>query len=204
MAVLRVYRRREVLFHQDSATETFVILSSGVVRLSRTACGCSVVLGVQAAPVSIASFGLLDGGANFVTATADSRCEGYVLPRREAVDECLRHPDTQRWIIEIVCHSMRVMGSTLDCVTLGSVRQRLARALVETVARSGDMQVPLGANLDEFAARIGTVREVLFRQLKVMSEEGLLHRSGRLVSIDNLEALRAVASGGLQCVSPRS
>ena len=82
----------------------------------------------------------------------------------------------------------------IETVTFGSVRQRLAGMLLEaakTDAAGVQAEIPL--THEELAARLGTVREVVSRNLARFQAEGMVKVVKRQIVIADLDALRAEA-----------
>ena len=74
------------------------------------------------------------------------------------------------------------------------MRHRLASFLLRAAQKQGkrkdgSVEVTLPASNQEFAAQIGTVRELVSRNLSRLQAEGILEINGREVLIRDLEAL---------------
>ncbi|MGC4056038.1 MAG: helix-turn-helix domain-containing protein [Paludibaculum sp.] len=80
----------------------------------------------------------------------------------------------------------------IEAVTFGSVRQRLAQALLQAERESdGSVQIPL--THEELALRLGTVREVVSRNLARFQAEGMVRIVKRQIEIADRGALQAEA-----------
>jgi CRP/FNR family transcriptional regulator len=76
------------------------------------------------------------------------------------------------------------------------VRHRLASFLLRLAQKdgkrsSGGVEITLPASNQELASHIGTVRELVSRNLSRLQAEGILEIDGRRVTISNLKALEA-------------
>ena len=92
----------------------------------------------------------------------------------------------------------RTLVDRLERQTLGDVRSRLAASLVGasavgTLAESGGADFDIGMTQEEWAEDLGTVREVLARELRAMKDDGLIEqmdrRRFRLLREDALEEI---------------
>jgi CRP/FNR family transcriptional regulator len=81
----------------------------------------------------------------------------------------------------------------VERVTFGSVRQRLASTLLEFAVEAGASTFLLPETQEELAARLGTVREVVSRNLSRFQGEGLLRMQRREIEILDAAGLRAEA-----------
>jgi CRP/FNR family transcriptional regulator len=76
------------------------------------------------------------------------------------------------------------------------VRHRLASFLLRLAQKEGKrsaagVEIMLPASNQELASHIGTVRELVSRNLSRLQAEGMLQIDGRTVTISNLKALEA-------------
>ena len=54
---------------------------------------------------------------------------------------------------------------------------------------NGSVEITLGANNQELAAQLGTVRELVSRNLSRLQAEGLIQMDGRTIVIPNVDKL---------------
>jgi len=76
------------------------------------------------------------------------------------------------------------------------VRHRLASFLLRLAQKdgkpsSGGVEITLPTSNQELASHIGTVRELVSRNLSRLQAEGILQIEGRTVTISNLKGLEA-------------
>ena len=79
------------------------------------------------------------------------------------------------------------------------MRHRLASFLLRSARREGKcvdvgIEITLPASNQELASQIGTVRELVSRNLSRLQAEGLIQMNGRSVTIHNLKLLEAELS----------
>ena len=134
-AAERIYERTAVLWGEDSATEGLFLIDAGAVRLTRKVIGDrQIVVGEKPSPTAIITPGLFDGGLNCTTAKAMTNCVVHVLPRSRLIRLCHESPDLLLKLIVPFSGRDRRAADFMDLVMIGSVRQRVARLLLD-VAR---------------------------------------------------------------------
>ncbi len=88
---------------------------------------------------------------------------------------------------------LRQLVGLAERVTFGTIRQRLALHLLERAKLGGGPTFQLEETQEELAIRLGTVREVVSRNLGRFQSEGLLKIERRAVEIINLMGLESEA-----------
>ena len=194
-AVKHIHTKGDVVFSEDFSAEGLYLLARGSLRLTcKSALGGSLILREQTAPAAIVSLGLLDGGPNCATATASSESMTYVLLRDAFLRLCHDNPDvTIRLLGEIAGH-LRRTSAFIDLVTATGTCQRLARALLELMEEAGSPSFELPSTHAELACRLGTVRELIYRNLKALESRGVLQFSGKQIVVHDAVALRSAAA----------
>jgi CRP/FNR family transcriptional regulator len=152
------------------------------------------MLTVESAPTSIAEVPLFDGGAYPANATALRDTLAFLLHKDDFRRFCEQHPAVPLKVLVAVGKRLRTLVQLVETVTFGSVRQRLARVLLQAVENA-----PPGADAgiaithEELAARLGTVREVVSRNLARFQAEGLVQVVKRQIVVLDAAALKAEA-----------
>ncbi|HTT23022.1 MAG TPA: Crp/Fnr family transcriptional regulator [Candidatus Sulfotelmatobacter sp.] len=107
---------------------------------------------------------------------------------------CLAHPQVALKVLRVVGARLRRLVGIIEELSFTTVRQRLGAYLIrmaqnEGKKTAGGVQVTLPANNQELAAQIGTVRELVSRNLSRLQAEGLVNIEGRTLLIRDLAAL---------------
>jgi CRP/FNR family transcriptional regulator len=97
-------------------------------------------------------------------------------------------------VLRVVGTRLRRLVGIIEELSFTTVRHRLACYLFRLAQKSGKrtaegVVVTLPVNNQELAAQIGTVRELVSRNLSRLQVEGLLKIDGRDVTLCNLQAL---------------
>jgi CRP/FNR family transcriptional regulator len=183
-AVDRRYAPGDALFYEGDPCTGLYILAAGSVKIVKTApSGREIMLAVETAPSSVAEVPVFDGGAYPASATAIDEVHAWHVGKAEFQQVCREHPEVALKVLAVVGRRLRQLVGVVERVTFGSVRQRLARALIEFSAQAGQPAFPLPVTHEEMAHRLGTVREVISRNLSRFQAEGLLRVQRREIEI---------------------
>jgi Crp-like helix-turn-helix domain len=114
---------------------------------------------------------------------------------------CLTHPQVSLKVLRVVGARLRRLVGIIEELSFTTVRHRLAAFLVRLAKTSGEratdgIEIKLPANNQELASQIGTVRELVSRNLSRFQAEGMLKIDGRNVTVTNLTALEAELESG--------
>jgi CRP/FNR family transcriptional regulator len=191
----RSYAAGQVLFLEGDACEGMFLIAEGTVRIFKTSqAGREMLLTMEKAPASVAEIPVFDGGVYPASAAAVTAATVYLIPRREFEALCRRHPDVGLKVLAVVGKRLRTLVATLHQITFGSVRQRLAQSLLDLAEQNGGSPFELPETREQLAVRLGTVREVLSRNLSRFQAQGFIRVEQRRVWIDDSEGLHQEAS----------
>ena len=194
-ALPRSYAAGQVIFLEDEPCEGMFVVAEGSVRIFKTApSGREMLLTMENAPASIAEIPVFDGGPYPASAAAVTAVRAYIIPRGDFTALCRRQPEVGLKVLAVVGKRLRTLVATLHHITFGSVRQRLAQSLLDLADQHGGSPFPLPETREQLAVRLGTVREVLSRNLSRFQSQGLIRIERREVWIDDPDGLREEAS----------
>lgn len=194
LAVERSFRAGEVLFEEGMPCEGLYILAAGTVKISKTSpSGRTIMLAMESAPSTVAEVPLFDGGDYPASVSAVEDTVAYLLPKGAFRRFCETHPKVPIKVLGVVGQRLRQLVRLVETVTFGSMRQRVARTLLEFAEQSGGAEFEFPVTHEELALRLGTVREVVSRNLARFQAEGLIRIAKRQVIVVDPDALRAEA-----------
>jgi CRP-like cAMP-binding protein len=198
LAVERTYRAGEVLFEEGMPCEGLYVLASGTVKISKASpSGRSIMLAMETAPSTVAEVPLFDGGDYPASVSAVEDTVAYLLPKDAFRRFCESHPKVPLKVLAVAGQRLRQLVRLVETVTFGSMRQRVARALLDFAEQSGQAEFELPVTHEELALRLGTVREVVSRNLARFQAEGMIRIAKRQVLVVDRDALRAEAETDL-------
>ena len=96
-------------------------------------------------------------------------------------------------MLAIVGRRLRTLVSVIEAVTFGSIRQRIAQSIVEWSEKAQADQFEMPTTHQDLALHLGTVREVVSRNLSRFQTEGLIRIARREIVLLNKDGLRAEA-----------
>ncbi len=129
----------------------------------------------------------LDNGPNPASAEALSDTTLYCIPADDFRRIVEQHPEISKAILQEFAARLRHLVELASDLTLRTVPQRLAKLLLEQAQVAGML------THHETASRLGTVREVVGRALRTLTEEGLIRIEGHRIIIVNREGLERKA-----------
>jgi CRP/FNR family transcriptional regulator, cyclic AMP receptor protein len=186
----------QTLFHEGDACEGFYVIESGSVKIFKTSpSGREQVLAIERAGGMVAELPVFDDGPYPASCEAVEGSILLFLSKGDFRAICLESPELALKVLKAVGGRLRRLVGLIEELSFTTVRQRLAASLVRRVESEGTkseggLRVTLPAN-HEIGAEIGTVRELVSRNLSRFQSEGLIRMDGKDTFILDLEALRA-------------
>ncbi|MGH9486240.1 MAG: Crp/Fnr family transcriptional regulator [Terriglobales bacterium] len=188
------YAPGEVLFQEGEHCAGVFVITQGTVRVFKlSASGRELMLHRERAPATVAEVPLVDGGPYPASVRAESDVEALFLDRQQFLRVCTEHPQVALAALAVFGRRLRILVALLEAVTFGGVRQRLAHLLLEQAGASRK----LAATHQDLALALGTVREVVSRNLSRFQSEGMVHLKPREIELLDAEALRREAESEL-------
>lgn len=195
-AVKHHMRAGEILFSAGDPCEGFYVVENGEMKIFKIApSGREQVLTVDGAGDSIAEIPLFDGGPYPASAIATVDTTLFFISKRDFRTLVLEHPDIGLKVLKNVGSRLRRMVGLIEELSFTTVRNRLLLMLVRLARTEGQRtgrgtEVTLPTN-QEIASQIGTVRELVSRNLSRFQAEGLLRLDGKRLIIPDIDALAA-------------
>jgi CRP/FNR family transcriptional regulator len=193
--VPRHYSAGEIVFGEGEQCSGLYVVESGNVRIFKSSAnGREHVLSIDGPGSSIAELPVFDGGAYPASATAVDDTTLLFVSKQDFQALCLAHPEVPLKVLRIVGARLRRLVGIIEELSFTTVRHRLAAYLLRLGQKSGKrttagVEVMLPITNQELAAQIGTVRELVSRNLSRLQAEGLVKIDGRDIIIHNLKAL---------------
>jgi CRP/FNR family transcriptional regulator len=207
LAVLaaRMSRKRfaagELLFSEGEPCNGLYIVLSGRVRIFKTSVsGREQVLSIEGAGGTVAELPVFDGGPYPASVIALDETEIAFLSRRDFQGFCMEHPEVALKVLAVVGARLRQLVAIIEELSFTTIRQRLASTLVKLAQNEGKktargIEFRLPASHQEMASQLGTVRELISRNLTRLQAEGLLEVNARDVVVKDMKGLVALLEG---------
>jgi len=171
------------LFSEGEPCSGFYVIAKGRVRIFKTSpSGREQVLAIEGAGGSVAELPVFDGGPYPASVAAIERSELVFISRKDFQTFCLEHPEVALKVLQVVGARLRRLVGIIEELSFTTVRHRLISWILRR-ARGEGATFGLGANQQELAAEIGTVRELVSRNLARLQAQGFIRISGRELTI---------------------
>jgi CRP/FNR family cyclic AMP-dependent transcriptional regulator len=192
----RRFQRGELLFGEGDPCVGLFLVASGKIRIFKlSAAGREQVLAMEGAGSSFAEVPVFDGGNYPAAASAVEDTEVLFISRKDFHDFCREHPDVALKVIAVVGSRLRRLVGIIEELSFTTVRQRLIGLILRLTQASGTpsndgVRVELTKSHQELAAELGTVRELVSRNLGRLQAEGLLEVDGRKITVKDIDGLK--------------
>lgn len=181
-ATERRFAEDEVLFTAGSESRGLFVILEGRVRVVRGATdGRQRVVHVEGPGGTLGEVPLLEGPGSGYPATAiaaaATRC---AVVSRDALAAAMRADPEVAWLLlRRLASRIRTLVEQLDRLAARDVGARLAEFLLARAREAGGTTLTFGAPQARVAEELGTVREVLVRELRQLRASGALRSVGR-------------------------
>jgi CRP/FNR family transcriptional regulator len=190
------YEAGALIFSEGDPCHELFIVEEGSVRIVKAAPnGRQQLIGIERRGNSLSEVAVFDGGPYPASAEAAVATILLRLPAERFRTTCLQNPELALKVFKVLGHRLRHLVGLVEDLSFSTVRSRLISHLLRLADDIG-RQTPTGIQFDlvenneELAARLGTVRELVSRNLGRLHGTGLIQMSRRLVNIPNPTALK--------------
>lgn len=197
-AVTKRYGANDIVFSEGEPCTGLWVVSAGTIRIFKTAAsGREQVLGVEGPGSSVAELPVFDGGTYPASASAAVDSVLIFVAKKDFHSLVLQHPEVALKLLKVVGGRLRRLVGIIEELSFTTVRHRLAAYLLR-LAKTEGKQTPQGIEISlpgsqqELASHIGTVRELVSRNVSRLQAEGVIRTDGKqflVTDIKNLERI---------------
>ena len=197
-SVRKLFSTGELLFSEGEPCNGLHIIARGKVRLFKTSVnGREQVLSVNVSGESVAEIPVFDGGPYPASAVALEETEIVFISRRDFSAYCLEHPEVALKVLTVVGARLRNLVGIIEELSFTTIRQRLISVLLKLAESEGKktargIEFQLPASHQQLANQLGTVRELISRNLMRLQAEGLLDVDARQIVVKDVKGLSAL------------
>jgi CRP-like cAMP-binding protein len=189
-AVERRFAPEEMMFWEGEPCQGIFLILEGIVKIFKISpSGREMMLALETAPSTVAELPLFDGGPYPASVRAVGAVVSLFINKADFQLVCRQYPDVALKVLAVVGRRLRHLVGVVESMTFGSVTQRLARLLLDAARQMGKDEFDLPITHQELASRLGTVREVVSRNLARFRAEGLIRIQGHQVAILDRQGL---------------
>ena len=185
----RSFQRGELLFSEGDPCTGLFLVAAGKIRIFKlSASGREQVLAVEGPGSSFAELPVFDGGDYPAAASASEDAEVLFISRKDFQNFCREHPDVALKVIAVVGSRLRRLIAIIEELSFTTVRQRLIGLILRLAESQGKssqkgIHVELTMSHQDLASELGTVRELISRNLSRLHAEGFLEVDGRRIIV---------------------
>jgi CRP/FNR family transcriptional regulator len=191
----------EILAGEGDPCDGLFVVQAGAVKLFKMAeNGREQILVIERAGSTVGELSVFDGGNFPASAVAVEDSTLLFLPKREFLELCQRNSEVAFAVIRSLAWRFRYLASLVEELSLKEVSHRLARFLRDRALNLGvrtkrGIEFPLEETNQEIGAEIGTVRDLVSRNLRRFVDRGIIRLERRKVIVLDMAELEAQVSG---------
>jgi len=189
-------QKGELLFSEGDRCAGLFLVASGKMRIFKlSVSGREQMLAIEGPGSSFAELPVFDGGNYPAAAAASEDAELLFISRKDFQNFCREHPDVALKVIAVVGGRLRRLVGIIEELSFTTVRQRLIALVLQLTEREGTrgkegIHLELKKSHQDFAAELGTVRELVSRNLSRLQAEGYLEVEGRKLVVRDIAGLK--------------
>ena len=198
--ISRLYEKGKMILLEQSQGETFFIIISGVVKVTRLSDdGREVILAILGESDFFGEMSLLDGEGRSANIVANEESEVVTLSRSDFLDCLQKYPKIAIALLEELAVRLRKSDQHIESLSLSDSEQRIGITLIRLAEelgtiKQGDVNVKNLPYQQDIANMAGTSRETVSRTLKLLETKNLLKRDGRNLIIYKFDLFRQAFS----------
>ena len=198
--ISRLYEKGKMILLEQSQGETFFIIISGVVKVTRLSDdGREVILAILGESDFFGEMSLLDGEGRSANIVANEQSEVVTLSRSDFLDCLQKYPKIAIALLEELAVRLRKSDQHIESLSLSDSEKRIGVTLIRLAEelgtiKQGDVNVKNLPYQQDIANMAGTSRETVSRTLKLLETKNLLKRDGRNLIIYKFDLFRQAFS----------
>jgi CRP/FNR family cyclic AMP-dependent transcriptional regulator len=193
---VRRYDAGVVVFTEGDHCQELLIVQEGSVKMLKTApTGRQQLISIERTGNSLSEVPVFDDGSYPATAMTAGPAMLLRLDADHFRQICRQHPEVALKVIKVLGHRLRRLGRLVEDLSFATVRDRLIAHLIRLAEENGrrtprGFEFELAENNEELAVRLGTVRELISRNLGRLHGQGWIEMRRRTVTIADLRILK--------------
>jgi|TARA_B100001250_G_scaffold69080_2_gene55376 CRP-like cAMP-binding protein len=198
--VSRTYEKGQMILLEESQGETFFIIISGAVKVTRLSDdGREVILAMLGESDFFGEMSLLDGEGRSANIVANEDAEVLTLSRSDFLDCLETYPKIAIALLEELAIRLRKSDQHIESLSLSDSEHRIAITLIRFAQelgtiKQGDVRIKNLPFQQDIANMAGTSRETVSRTLKLLEEKNLVQKDGKDLIIYKFDEFRQLFS----------
>ena len=194
----REIRRGEYLFRKGDEGSTLYIVQSGKIKITiPSERGEEVIPAILSRGECFGEMALLDGMPRSADAVALENSELFALNRGDFISFLHQHKEAIAAVMTFLSMRLRKTDGLLADICFLSVPERLAKRLAVLAEEqgtpreeSGAVQISISMTQTDLANLVGTSRETVNRELRILRDAGLIDIDRNNITIHNIKELK--------------
>jgi len=197
-AIRKRYAEGDLLFQEGEPCRGLHIIAKGKLRIFKSsASGREQVLAVEGPGGSVAELPVFDGGNYPASVSAVENSEIIFISRQDLRSICMEHPEVALKMLAVVGARLRRLVGIIEELSFTTIRERLVSSLVRMAQASGvrterGIEFQLPGTHQDIAHQLGTVRELVSRNLMRLQAEGFLRVEAKSITVVDMAGLKAI------------
>lgn len=198
-AVPSQFESGQLIFSEGDAAGGLYVVESGEVKIFKTSpAGREQVLSIEGPGSSVAELPVFDGASYPASAVALTPSTLLYIRKQDLHALCLEHPEVALKVLKAIGARLRHLVNIIEELSFKTVRRRVAAVLARAAGSNGrktsrGLEFQLAQTHEELAAQVGTVRELVSRNLGTLQAMKMIRVEGKTVIVPNLKALEEEA-----------
>ena len=198
--ISRAYEKGQMILLEESQGETFFIIVSGAVKVTRLIdYGREEILSILGESDFFGEMSLLDGECRSANIVANEDAEVLTLSRRDFLDCLETYPKIAIALLEELAIRLRKSDQHIESLSLSDSEHRIAITLIRFAQelgtiKQGDVKISNLPFQQDIANMAGTSRETVSRTLKLLEEKDLIKKHGKDLIIYKFDEFRQLFS----------
>ena len=139
--ISRIYEKGKMILLEESEGETFFIILSGVVKVTRLSDdGREVILAILGESDFFGEMSLLDGEGRSANIVANEKSEVVTLSRRDFLDCLQKYPKIAIALLEELAVRLRKSDQHIESLSLSDSEQRIGITLIRLAEELGTIK----------------------------------------------------------------
>lgn len=197
-ALVKQYDHNQLVFSEGEPCTGLYVVADGTIRIFKTSPnGREQVLGIEGPGSSVAELPVFDGGSYPASVSSLSKSKLIFISRKDFQALVMEHPEVALKVLKVVGARLRRLVGIIEELSFTTVRHRLAAHLLRLAKTQGTktadgVSFQLAGSQQELASHIGTVRELVSRNMSRLQAEGILSMNGKEIVVTDMNALQAL------------
>lgn len=192
LAQKRRFGKDEFLFMAEDEALGFFYVIAGVIRVFKMDDQGREMEIVRIASGGFLAEAIIFAGSNYpFYAQSTSESEVLFFPRQLVLKRIGEDPELGEFFIRLLARKCVVLNTKIESLGLLTVKQRIARYLLDRCSGEKCCVVSLSAKKGEIAKSLGTINETLSRVLKQLQDDDIISVEGSTIHIRDCIRLKA-------------